>query len=247
MGIIISVCAAKGGVGRTSTTLALAAEFATHGHAVIVSDLDPQASSTSALHLDTVEPTQSPLLLPPVPAATLAFIGGRLDVSRGGRWLEQAGEQVIRRHLATLRERADVVLLDTMPSLGPSVRAALMESDLVLGVAEPTWLAVRGLSEIVAAARVLVPRARRRAVLTRYRGTLTLTREVEALLAWEHPGLCYPVHIPQDVRVAESPAHGVPVTAYRPSCRAARAYAALARLIAADVGLLVKEDRTHVA
>lgn len=224
---IITAAGAKGGTGKTTTVLSIACEAAARGLDVIAVDCDPQASATAWLHHATVVDPQSPLEAAPVIVSSWPN-GGRLRLARGGRGMEGAGEDVVRRYLLRLAGEATLLCVDTVPALQPSVFAALSLADVVLVPLQAEFLAARGAAEMVAVVRALGGKAVTKAVLTKYRSHLRLTQQVEAALVESYPSLLCGARSPLDIRCAEAPASGRPVPLFAPSSRAARAYRTLA-------------------
>jgi chromosome partitioning protein len=235
---ILVVAGAKGGTGKTTSAVALAFVLAELGFRVVLVDLDPQASATAALHLDVILEPQSPLQFTPVPIAGDLFTDEcSIRVARGGRAVDRAGEREVSAFLRTCVADADVLVVDTVPGLQPSVRAALRLCDVLLVPLEAEYLPARGFGEMRAALADSSPTARLRAVFTKHRAGLRLSREIEAALEQACPGALCVSRIPLDVRCAEAPGVGLPVSLSAPKSRAALAYRALAEELVADLGM----------
>lgn len=228
---VLTVAGAKGGCGKSTTAVNVAAELAAMGFGVGLVDLDPQASGSLALGQ---EPATDPWGAEPV-AIELPGAKGRLWLRRGGRGLFGAGVPDVRRLLSS--EGVDVLVVDTPPSLGALSVTAIEQADLALVPLQPTPLdlpAFRDVAELVTgAARARAPKLR--ALLVRVQPRRLLTRDVEDHLLDNHPGALYGVQIPEDVRAAESAGFGKPLLCYAPKSRAGVAYRNLARDIAREL------------
>jgi chromosome partitioning protein len=249
--IIIAVAGAKGGTAKTTTAVTLSAELAARGSRITLVDCDPQSSATASFHLEPITDRDGPLaarpslVLLPSPSGELSF-----RLLRGGRRMEEEGTDAVRRHLERAGAESDVVVADTCPSLQPSLRACLRSAHLLIVPLSGAWMELRGLVEIVAVARALSPSILVRAVFTREHRRHRLTREIVARVEALYPGLAYRTRIPQDVRVAESPFFGLPVTLYAPTSRAAVAYRSLASEVLDDIcslGTAYQQEVHYVA
>lgn len=226
---ILTVAGAKGGVGKTTTALTLAAELAARGVRVALRDLDPQASATLALGQ---APVGDPLGASPV------RVHG-FDLYRGGRGLavDVPADRTTFAIPDDHPERGrfpELLILDTPPALGALTLAALRDADRVLVTLTPSPLDLPALADVAA---VLGDggRSKLRAVFTRVHARRVLNTDVAAHIEQTHPGTLYGVQIPEDVRAAEAPGHGSPVTLYAPGSRAAEAYRQLAAEVATDL------------
>lgn len=216
----IAVLGLKGGTGKTTTSLALAYALADRfkePFAVLLHDLDSQSSATLACGL---EPSPSPLAEPPVEAA------GIFHLRCGGRSL--AGEP-IHAFRRALDEPAEYVyrVLDVPPSLGPGLFAAIEVADLVVVPVSPNGLELPSLWDAV---ELVEPGADHlRVALVRTHPRRAITEQVREAIEQSLPGRLFRTEVPEDVRVAEAPTHGIPLLQFAPSCRAAVAYRELAR------------------
>lgn len=132
----------------------------------------------------------------------------------------------------------DIRVADCPPTLGARTVAALGVADLVVTPIQPTPLDLPAARDI---RNMLRERGRstvvHRTLLVRTQPVRILTGDIRAMVASEFPGGVYNVEIPEDVRAAEAPAFGLPVTIYAPRCRAARAYRELTNVVLSDLGL----------
>lgn len=226
---ILTVTGAKGGTGKTSVAVTLAAEFSSMGRRVVLMDLDPQASATLALGY---KPVPRPLRWDPVEVEPRA---GSFTFHLGGRMLANASREDVARALMDREAGPGVLILDCPPALGGATLEALARASLVLVPVEPSPIGLPGLKDILGIMKGQASGAATRAVFTRVQGRRIITRQIRDMLAEEFPGLLYSSEIPEDVRAAEAPSYGQPVTLYAPQSRAAIAYRILAREVARDM------------
>jgi chromosome partitioning protein len=228
------VAGAKGGIGKTTTAISFAAELSRSGYRVALFDLDPQASATLALGQ---EPVPEPEYAAPVP---MEFGDGvSFHLYPGGRTLEAVVQRRLEDPLRRVGgEEFDIRVVDCPPALGARTVAALGAADLVVTPIQPTPLDVPAARDI---RDMLSERGRstvvHRILLVRTQPVRILTGDIRAMVAREFPGGVYTAEIPEDVRAAEAPAFGLPVTIYAPRCRAARAYRKLTDAVLSDLGL----------
>ena len=238
-GRIYALANQKGGVGKTTTAVNLAACLAEAGERALVVDLDPQANATSGLG-ERANGTSTYDLLDGAPLGELIrrtrFANLDLVPSKGdlaGAAVELArrddGDSYLSSSLDEARERYGFVFLDCPPSLGPLTVNALAAADRVLVPVQAEYYALEGLAQLVESIelvrRGLNPALRIGGVLiTMADGRTRLSAEVAEEVRRHFGDLVFRTVVPRSVRLAEAPSHGLPVTAYDPRSAGADAY-----------------------
>ena len=240
----IAIVNQKGGVGKTTTCVNLAAALKNLGLRVRVCDFDPQANSTSGFGVDkTSSPNIYDVLLngaDPAKAVAATVYGDVLPSSKAlaGASIEMIGlerrEYQLRESLDQLKARYDYILIDCPPSLELLTLNALCAADTVLVPVQCEYYALEGLSDLLSTIRIvkrsLNPEiALEGVVLTMYDGRTNLSMQVAEEVKRHFPGQVYATVIPRNVRLSEAPSHGKPVCAYDALSRGAEAYDQLAR------------------
>ena len=241
----------KGGVGKTTTVVNLAAYLALSGTRTLVVDLDPQGNATSGLGIDRRSLARSvyDALIDRVPLAELIVKTAvpNLELLPSAPALSGAEVELVdvpareRRLSASLGElngRYDRVLIDCPPSLGLLTVNALTAADGVLIPIQTEYYALEGLSQLVNTIRLvresLNPRLEMEGVvLTMYDGRTNLSAQVAAEVRRHMNGIVYDSVVPRTVRLSEAPSHGLPIALYDPTSRGALAYGNLAIEVAA--------------
>jgi chromosome partitioning protein len=252
MGRVIAVANQKGGVGKTTTAVNLAACLAEAGERVLVVDLDPQASATTGLGIRPAanRATVYECLLGEraLTEAVLKTEIEHLDLVPSTRDLVGAELELVtvagREHrladaLQPVRAEYDFVIVDCPPSLSLLTVNALRAADGVLVPLQCEYYALEGLTALLdTVGRVrdtLNPRlALDGLVLTMFDGRNSLARQVEAEVRKHFGDQVFRPVIPRNVRISESPSHGVPVVLYDRASRGAVAYRALAREVSSS-------------
>jgi chromosome partitioning protein len=227
----------KGGVGKTTTAVNLAAGLARAGHRTLLVDLDPQCNATTSLN---GRPSQRHALLSDEPLwkAWCDTAEGNLKLLPGSRSFRDVEElssdhqqtaQTLARHLTGNTTAFDFVLLDCPPSLGDLTQAALTASTEVLMPIQCEYFAMEGLTQMIHVIRRVMERQAGRLefggiLLTMYDPALELTYEVENEVRDFFGEIVFDTVIPRDVAVSEAPSHGVSVLDYAPRSRGTRAY-----------------------
>jgi chromosome partitioning protein len=250
MSPVYAIANQKGGVGKTTTTVNVAACIAEAGYDTLLVDIDPQANATVALGLpkdgepnvytvlsgdaaaeDAVVPTAVDRLqvLPSSPD----LAGANVELPR-----QPGSERRLRDALAPIRDRFAYTLLDCPPSLGPLTVNALVAADRVIVPVQTEYFALEGLAGLLDTLaliqRELNPRLTVAGMLlTMHDGRTRLARDVEREVREHFPSLVFDTVIPRNVRISEAPSYGRPVTHYDPQCAGADAYFELAKEVAA--------------
>lgn len=245
MARVLALANQKGGVAKTTTCLNLGAALSKRGRRVLLVDLDPQANLTLGLGLDPYQQqnTSYEVLLNPERGGGFAvqtlsegldLIPATLDMAAAE--LELAGkigrETLMREALGPLRDEYDYIMIDPPPSLGLFTLNALVAADEVLIPLQVHIYALRGLAQLqktVKLVQKLNPSLRIGGIVcTMVDRRNNLSVAVEGEIREKFGELVYETVIPNNIRLAEAPASGTPISTYDPASAGAKAYAALA-------------------
>ncbi|MBO5323351.1 MAG: ParA family protein [Oscillospiraceae bacterium] len=247
MGKTIAVVNQKGGVGKTTSTVNLTACLHDLGLKVLLCDFDPQANATSGLGIEKKKIKHSvyDTIINNVPAADAVVHTKYGDVLPSSADLAGAGVELItmdqpnyrlKNALSPLKDAYDLILIDCPPSLEMLTLNALAAADEILIPVQCEYYALEGLSDLMNTLRMVKKRVNPElsifgVILTMFDGRTNFSNQVAQEVRRHFPGKVFTAVIPRNVRLAEAPSHGIPVTAYDKYSRGSAAYKALAEEI----------------
>jgi len=254
---VICIANQKGGVGKTTTTVSLAAALAQLGAKVLIVDLDPQGNATTGFGLRVVEgePSTYQVLVDgmAVTEARQHTDVEHLDVLPSS--LDLAGAEVelvpafsrelrLRRAMDAVRGDYDVIFIDCPPSLGLLTINALVAADQVLVPIQCEYYALEGLGQLMRTVQLVGDNLNRElelggVVLTMFDGRTNLSQQVVDEVRGYFGDRAYATVIPRTVRLSEAPSFGQPITVFDPHSRGSRAYQRLAREVGERLGLAI--------
>ena len=245
MGKIISFSNQKGGVGKTTTCVNMAAYLATMKRRVLLVDIDPQGNATTGLGFSKsslkksvyqvlIEGEDCKNNLLPTCLETLAILPANIDLA--GAEIELVGkksrEKILKNALDKVRGDFDYILIDCPPSLGLLTINALTAADSVIIPIQSEYYALEGLSQLMNTISLVRQHLNRSlqvegVALTMYDSRSLISRQIADEIKKYFTKKLYEIVIPRNVRLAEAPSHGKPIVLHDPKCAGARAYAAL--------------------
>jgi chromosome partitioning protein len=251
MGKIISVVNQKGGVGKTTTSVNLAAYLAHLGRKVLLVDIDPQANATSGLGVDHAELEKSlyEALVGEQTMASIIVPTSQNDLHLAPATGNLAGAAIelvsmperefrLAKLLAEVKDNYDYIILDGPPSLGLLTVNSLVAADEVLIPVQSEYYALEGLGQLLYTINLIQANLKAElavmgAVITMFDKRNTLSASVMNELYQHFPNRIFRSIIPRSVRLAESPSYGKSILGYDPKSKGGRAYEKLAREIIA--------------
>jgi chromosome partitioning protein len=249
MGTVYAIANQKGGVGKTTTAVNVAACIAEAGYETLVVDVDPQGNATVGLGAsrnggpglydvltgdvaltDAIRATE---------IARLSLLSSTPDLAGATMELPRlpGSETRLRAALAGVRERFAFTLLDCPPSLGPLTVNALVAADRVIVPVQTEYFALEGLAGLLDTLSLIQRELNPRLIvagmlLTMHDGRTKLGQDVEREVREHFPALVFDTVIPRNIRLGEAPSFGRPVIHHDPHCAGSEAYFALAKEVA---------------
>jgi chromosome partitioning protein len=249
MGRIIAITNQKGGVGKTTTAINLGAALAEANQKVLIVDFDPQGNATSGFGIerDEIEHTIYGALTGncTMDEAILEDVNDHLDMVPADMNLAATDQEfvdvdgkneILYKLLTPYREKYDYILIDCPPSLGTLTVNALTAANSVIIPIQCEYYALEGLNQVLNTIRIVQEGLNPDLVMegivfTMYDGRNKLSQQVVETVKNNFNGNIYETLIPRNVRLAEAPSHGMPITQYESSSSGAESY----RLLAAEV------------
>jgi len=257
MGKIIAIANQKGGVGKTTTAVNLAASFAALEYNSLVVDADPQANSTSGLSLDPKEdrPTIYQCMVDGVEVAdaivptdfsNLDVIPSHIDLVGAEVEMinEEDREERMKRALEPIKDQYDFIIIDCSPSLGLVTVNSLTAADSVIVPVQCEYYALEGLGKLLNTIKIIQSRLNtdlmiEGILLTMYDVRLRLSNQVVEEVNRHFQELAFQTIIPRNIKLSEAPSFGLPAIAHDAESKGSISYLNLAREI------LQKNDMLH--
>jgi len=247
MGKVIAIANQKGGVGKTTTSINLAASIAALGKRALIVDIDPQGNTTSGLGINKADVDKCiyDVLIDEVPAeqvvvttsvenlylipATIQLAGVEIELSQA-----ISRELRLKRALLPLRDRFDYIFVDCPPSLGIITLNALTAAESVLIPIQCEFYALEGLGQLLNTIRIVQKHLNKSleiegVLLTMFDARTNLSVQVMEEVKKYFQSKVYRTVIPRNVRLSEAPSHGQPITTYDARSRGAECYLELAK------------------
>ena len=251
MGKIIAVVNQKGGVGETTSAVNLTAALHDLGMKVLLCDFDPQANASSGLGVDKrrIKHSVYDVIINKTEVSAAIVQTPHGDVLPSHPDLAGAGVELmtmdnpnhrLANALESVRDQYDLIFIDCPPSLELLTLNGLTAADGILVPVQCEYYALEGLSDLMSTLRAVKRRINPRleifgVALTMFDGRTNFSTQVAQEVRRHFPGKVFSTVIPRNVRLAEAPSHGLPVTAYDKSSRGAKAYMAMAEEIKAKL------------
>ena len=245
MGKIISFSNQKGGVGKTTTCVNMAAYLARAGKKVLLVDLDPQGNATTGLGFSKgtlkksvynviIEGEEVKNNILPTELEGLFLLPSNIDLAGAEVDLvyKKNRDRVLKAALEKVKGEFDFTLIDCPPSLGLLTINALSAADSAIIPIQSEYYALEGLSQLMNTISLVRQHLNRSlkvegVVLTMYDGRSLISRQIAAEIKKYFSKKLYEIVIPRNIRLSEAPSHGKPILLHDPKCMGARAYAAL--------------------
>lgn len=246
MAHVVAIINQKGGVGKSTTAINLAACLGDLGKRVLVVDFDPQGNATSgfgvdkdSLESDVYESLMNdvPLSEVVVPSPVEGVFVAPATIQLAGAEIElvsvMARESVLRYVLEPVRDAYDYIFVDCPPSLGLLTVNALVAADSLLIPIQCEFYALEGLSKLLESMRMVKGRLNPSlsifgVVMTMFDVRTTLSRQVVGEVRDYFGDQVFQTVIPRNVKLSEAPSHGLPINRYAPSSKGSQAYCELA-------------------
>ena len=245
MGKIISFSNQKGGVGKTTTCVNMAAYLAREGRKILLIDLDPQGNATTGLGFSKgalkksvynviIEEEAVKDNVLDTELENLKILPANIDLAGAEVELvyKKNREKVLKEALEKVKSQYDYLLIDCPPSLGLITINALAAADSVVIPIQSEYYALEGLSQLMNSISLVRQHLNKSlkvegVVLTMYDGRSIISRQIAAEIKKFFTKKLYEIVIPRNVRLSEAPSHGKPILLHDPKCAGARAYSAL--------------------
>lgn len=249
MGRVIAVANQKGGVGKTTTSVNLAASLAALGQKTLIIDVDPQANATSGLGVDPQQVTQGMYecmiggvgpgeVLKSTPVEQLDLIPAHINLV--GAEVEmidlEQREERMRQALAQITSDYDYIIVDCAPSLGLTTINALTAAHSVVIPVQCEYYALEGLGKLLNTIKIIQSRLNAALeiegiLLTMYDPRLRLSNQIVGEIRQHFEGMAFDAIIPRNVKLSEAPSFGVPALMHDASSKGAASYLNLAQEI----------------
>ncbi len=243
MSLVITFANQKGGVGKTSTCVNLCAALTDKKRKMLLIDADPQGNASTGMGVDkNTTPSLYDVIIRDIPVREAIVstpygdvLPTNINLSGAAVELVEAPERemALKKALEPVRDDYDYIFIDAPPSLGLLTLNALAASDGVIIPMQCEYYALEGLADLITTMRLTKKRFNpdlriEGILLTMYDRRLSFTTQVAAEVRKYFPNAVYNCVIPRNVRIAEAPSHGKPITAYSRISKGASAYEALA-------------------
>ena len=251
MGKIVAVVNQKGGVGKTTSAVNLTAALHDLGLKVLLCDFDPQANATSGLGVDKRKIKYSIYDVTindvPVESAIISTKFGDLlpsSADLAGATVELISaphrELQLEKALHPVKDKYDLIFIDCPPSLELLTLNGLCAADGILVPVQCEYYALEGLSDLMSTLRMVKRKMNPKleifgVALTMFDGRTNFSTQVAQEVRRHFPGKVFTTVVPRNIRLAEAPSHGIPVTAYDKFSRGAKAYKEMAEEIKAKL------------